>query len=64
MAAVVSRSYNPDASHCTRALRLLLKESVKEGGPPTAPQNDVKESNGYVATKNHSKRVEPARRDS
>jgi hypothetical protein len=27
----------------------------KEGGPATAPADDVKESNGYVAYKNHNR---------
>jgi hypothetical protein len=54
-APVVTRSYSPALSDCARALELLLKKPVKEGGPPTAPKDDVKESNGYVATNNHSK---------
>jgi hypothetical protein len=49
IAVIRNYKYEPDA--CARALELLLKASVrKEGGPATAPKDDVKESNGYVAT--------------
>ena len=52
----VSRDYRPDPECCAHALELLLKSPVsKEGGPTTAPKEDVKESNGYVATPNHSR---------
>jgi hypothetical protein len=53
---VVSRTYRPEADACLRALTLLLKKPVcKEGGSPTAPQDDVKESNGYVAYPSHNR---------
>ena len=34
---VVSRDYRPDSAQCARALGLLLKKPVNEGGPATAP---------------------------
>jgi hypothetical protein len=52
----VMRTYKPEPEDCARALALLLSKPVhKEGGPPTAPKDDVKESNGYVATQHHNK---------
>jgi hypothetical protein len=42
----VIRAYNPAPDACLRALTVLLKKPArKEGGPPTAPDNDAKESN-------------------
>ena len=53
---VVSRSYDPAPDQCVRALELLLKQPIsKEGGPPTAPKDDAKESNGCIAYPNHSR---------
>jgi hypothetical protein len=47
----VIRTYKHEPENCARALALLLSKSVsKKGGSPTAPKDDVKESNGYVAT--------------
>jgi hypothetical protein len=51
----ITRTYKPEADACLRALMALLEKSVKEGGPDTALKDDVKESNGYVATKNHNR---------
>jgi hypothetical protein len=51
---VVSRDYRPEPDNCVRALELLLKTSVrKEAAHPAAPDN-VKESNGYVATEKYN----------
>ena len=36
---IVSRSYSPALDECARALELLLKKPVKEGGPATAPDD-------------------------
>jgi hypothetical protein len=52
----VSRTYRHEPEHCSKALALLLQVPVrKEGGPPTAPKDDVKESNGHVATNHHNR---------
>ncbi len=42
---VVRRSYTPASDQCARALELLLKKSVKEGSPITAPEDAMKGSN-------------------
>ena len=42
---VVLRSYTPASDQCARALELLLKKSVKEGGPTTAPDSPKGGSN-------------------
>jgi hypothetical protein len=52
---VVSRAYRPEFDVCLRALVVLLKKPVKEGGPAAAPKDDVKESNGYVAYSKHNR---------
>ena len=53
---VVSRSYNPASDQCVRALELLLKKSVNEGGPATAPENAKERiKDDFRATKNHSR---------
>ena len=53
---IVSRDYQPQPEAMAEALELLLKTPVNQGGGPlTAPKDDVKESNGYVATANHSR---------
>jgi hypothetical protein len=43
-------------AHCYAYLieRRRLREET-EGGPETAPKDDVKESNGYAVAQNHSK---------
>jgi hypothetical protein len=51
--ATVYRSYRPDSGYMESALELLLKKSVKEAAHPAAP-DDVKESNGYVATEKYN----------
>jgi hypothetical protein len=50
----VTREYRPEPDYCINALELLLKKSLrKEGATRIAALNDdVKESSGYVATKN------------
>jgi hypothetical protein len=55
--AIVSRTYKPIPDRCADALKLLLmKPVITEGSPSLAAlEDDVKESNGYVATENHSK---------
>jgi hypothetical protein len=42
----VSRSYQPEAANCVRAVELLLEKPLisNEGGPETAPENARKES--------------------
>jgi hypothetical protein len=39
---VVARSYSPSPDHCARALMLLLKKPIREGGPATAPDDGTK----------------------
>jgi hypothetical protein len=49
----VTRTYSYEEGDCVRALALLLNKSAcKQGGPTTAPKDDVKEFHGYVATEN------------
>jgi hypothetical protein len=52
----VTRTYRPEPEACARALSSLLRNPLcKGGGPDTTPKDDVKESNGYVATSNHNR---------
>lgn len=49
----VTRTYRPGPDDCARAIALLLSKPVsKKGGPPTAPRDDMKGSNVYVARTN------------
>jgi hypothetical protein len=51
---VVSRHYKAAPDYCARALELLLRKSVNEGGPAiTAPDNDAKESKNDSAVTEH-----------
>jgi hypothetical protein len=34
---------------------ILFESRAKEGGAPAAPNDDVKESDGYVAAENHTR---------
>jgi len=53
---VVSREYGSAPDDCARALALLLKTTVsKKGGVRAAPDDAVKELDGYDAYKNHSR---------
>jgi hypothetical protein len=50
----VTRKYQPSASHCTHALKLLLEKSVKskEGGPAiTAPDDAERRSNASAPSR-------------
>jgi hypothetical protein len=47
--AVVSRDYRPDPDYCARALEVLLKKSVNEGGPAAAPNDAERRSNAIRA---------------
>jgi hypothetical protein len=50
-APVVQREYRTVPDACEKAIELLLKgHTKKEGGPPTAPEDDVKGSNAYAVT--------------
>lgn len=40
-----------DALACIYSLAVQQVRKTEEGGPTTAPKDDVKESDGYVATK-------------
>jgi hypothetical protein len=56
----VTRTYKHEPEDCARALALLLNQSVmKVADEPTrgglVGRDDVKESNGYVATQHHNK---------
>jgi hypothetical protein len=53
----VFRNYQPVPEDCSKALSLLLEAPVRklEAAHPAAPKDDVKESNGYVATPNHNR---------
>jgi hypothetical protein len=53
---VVTRHYKPEPDMCARALELLLKTNVsKKGGVRAAPDDAVKEFDGYDAYKNHNR---------
>jgi len=41
-APTVSRTYMDEPDYCTKAIQLLLKTPVKEGGSPTAPNEATK----------------------
>ncbi len=47
---VVSRAYEYTPHACERALTILLKKPVKEGGPATAP-DDAKERSSELRAK-------------
>ena len=42
-AIIVTRDYKTVSHDCVRAVELLLKKSVKEGGPATAPRTTGKD---------------------
>ena len=53
---VVFREYRNAPDDCARALALLLKTTVsKKGGVRAAPDDAVKELDGYDAYKNHNR---------
>jgi len=55
-APIVSRQYAPAPDTCARALTLLLKKPVREkGGVRAAPDDAVKELDGYDAYTNDNK---------
>jgi hypothetical protein len=50
-----SRNYQPVPEHCIKALALLLQVPArKKGGVRAAPDDTVKELNGYDAFKKHN----------
>jgi hypothetical protein len=52
----VSRTYRPESHECARALELLLKTTTsRKGGVRAAPDDAVKELNGYDAHKHHNR---------
>ncbi len=48
---VVSRSYRPAPSECARALELLLKKPVKEGGYSGAALENARKECRHVSRK-------------
>jgi hypothetical protein len=53
---VVFREYQAAPDYCARAIELLLKQPLrKKAAPESRPDDDVKESSGYVAAKNLTK---------